>query len=53
MTTMFAILIMIDFMFLDDSSFVYDPDIKVSGLELVCPSQFLSVGTSMDSSDTR
>lgn len=28
-TGMFAILVMVDFMFLDDGSFVFEPDIKV------------------------
>jgi len=27
--TMFSVLIMVDFMFLDDSAFIYDPDVKV------------------------
>lgn len=30
MTTILAILIIIDFMFLDDSQFVFDPDVKES-----------------------
>jgi hypothetical protein len=29
MTTLLAILILIDFMFMDDSSFLFEPDVKV------------------------
>lgn len=29
MITMFAVLIMVDFMFFDASSFIYEPDVKV------------------------
>ena len=30
MTTLLAVLIIVDFMFLDDSQFVFDPDVKES-----------------------
>ena len=30
MTTLLAVLIIIDFMFMDDSQFVFDPDVKES-----------------------
>lgn len=34
--TMFSVIIMVDFMFLDDSAFIFDPDVKVRWRRRCC-----------------